>query len=167
MSYRCTTCGEVHEGLPDIGLDEPDYYWSVPEAERDKRVKLTSDTCVIDDEDFFIRGVLEIPVLDYPQTFGFGVWVSQKRENFQTYLDNWDSAEIGPFFGWLSTRLNYYKDDTLLLKTMAHFRSGGRRPSIEVGESEHQLSIDQRDGITLAKAWEIVHFYLDSEEKGV
>ena len=77
MSYRCTTCGEVHEGLPDIGMGEPDYYWSVPEDERDQRVKLTSDTCVIDDGDFFIRRVLEIPVIDYPQTFGFGVWVSQ------------------------------------------------------------------------------------------
>jgi len=146
-------------------MDRPDYYWQVPEDEVDKRIELTPDTCVIDDEDFFIRGVIEIPVLNYPETFGFGVWVSQKRENFYTYLDNYDSAEIGPFFGWLSNRINYYEEETLSLKTKAHFRRGDLRPSIEVEPTEHQLSLDQRNGIALEKAWEIVHHYLDRREE--
>ncbi|MEW6736455.1 MAG: DUF2199 domain-containing protein [Acidobacteriota bacterium] len=166
MSYRCSTCGELHVGLPDIGMDKPYYYWTVPEEERDKLIELTPDTCIIDNEDFFIRGVIEIPILDYPQTFDLGVWVSQKRENFYTYLDKYDSSEIGPFFGWLSTKITYYEEDTLSLKTMAHFRSGGQRPIIELEATEHQLSIDQREGITLEKAWEIVHYYIDSDEEG-
>lgn len=87
------------------------------------------------------------------------MWVSQKRENFYNYLDNFDSANIGPFFGWLCNRISYYKQDTLLMKTMAHFRGDGLRPFIELEETDHPLAIDQRDGITLAKAWEIVHFY--------
>jgi len=165
MNYRCSTCGKQHEDLPHIGMDRPDYYWQVPEDEVDKRIELTPDTCVIDDEDFFIRGVIEIPVLNYPETFGFGVWVSQKRENFYTYLDNYDSAEIGPFFGWLSNRINYYEEETLSLKTKAHFRRGDLRPSIEVEPTEHQLSLDQRNGIALEKAWEIVHHYLDRREE--
>ena len=163
MSYRCSNCGELHDDLPDIGMDKPDYYWTVPEEERDELIEFTPDTCVIDNEDFFIRGVIEIPILDYPHTFGFGVWVSQKRENFYTYLNNYDSSEIGPFFGWLSTRIAYYEEDTLSLKTMAHFRSGGERPRIELELTEHQLTIDQSDGITLEKAWEIVHYYLDND----
>src|ERR1044072_943806 len=165
MSYRCSNCGELHDDLPDIGMDKPDYYWTVPEEERDELIEFTPDTCVIDNEDFFIRGVIEIPILDYPHTFGFGVWVSQKRENFYTYLNNYDSSEIGPFFGWLSTRIAYYEEDTLSLKTMAHFRSGGERPRIELELTEHQLTIDQSDGITLEKAWEIVHYYLDNDSE--
>ena len=162
MSYRCTTCGALHEDLPHIGIDKPDYWWGVPEGERDKRIELTSDTCIIDGEDFFIRGVIEIPVHDYPNGFAFGVWVSQKRENFYTYLANYDSAEIGPFFGWLCTRIRYYEQDTLSLKTMAHFVGGGQRPRIELEPTDHPLAVDQRSGITLDKAWEIVHFYSDS-----
>ena len=165
MSYRCSTCGKQHEGLPDIGIDKPDWYSTVPDDQIDLRTELTSDTCIIDNKDFFIRGVIEIPILDCPESFGFGVWVSQRRENFYTYLDKYDSDEIGPFFGWLATRINYYEEETLSLKTMAHFRGGGRRPSIEVEPTEHQLALDQRNGITLEKAWEIVHFYLDAGNK--
>jgi hypothetical protein len=159
MSFRCTVCGQDHDDLPDIGADKPDPWFAVPAGERRRRIKLTSDTCVIDGKDFFIRGVLEISIHDYPRRFGFGVWVSQKRENFFTYLENSDSAAIGPFFGWLCTRIAYYPEDTRMLKTMAHFREGGLRPTIEVEPTAHPLAVDQRNGITLAKAWEIVHYY--------
>ena len=163
MSYRCTICGEAHDDLPDIASDRPVQWWDVAEEERSRRVLLTSDTCVIDDEHFFVRGVIEIPVHDHPQRFGFGVWVSQKRENFVTYLRHPESAGIGPFFGWLCTRIAYYSEDTLLLKTVARFRGGGLRPAIDLEPSAHPLAVDQRDGITLARAWEIVHFYEERE----
>src|SRR5882724_2973897 len=72
MSYRCSTCGELHKGLPDLGIDRPDYYWLVPEEERTTRIELTSDTCVIDNEDYFIRGVIEIPLVGQSEKFCFG-----------------------------------------------------------------------------------------------
>ena len=164
MSYRCSTCGAHHEDLPDLGMDYPDQYWGVPEEERAARVEVTEDTCVIDDEHFFIRGVIEIPIHDHPETFGFGVWVSQKKDNFYTYVENFNSADIGPFFGWLCSSISYYDEETLLLKTMAHFMGGRARPRIEVEPTEHPLSVDQREGISLSKAWEIVHFYIDADE---
>lgn len=161
MSYKCSTCGETHDDLPDIGDDKPYYWYTVPEEERSNRTELTDDTCIIDDEDYFIRGVINIPIHDYDHDFGFGVWVSQKKENFYNYLNNPDSDQIGPFFGWLSTEITYYKESTLSLKTMAYFVDDGSRPSIEVEPSNHPLSIQQQKGITLAEAWEIVHFYMN------
>jgi len=161
MSYVCSVCGAKHDDMPHIVIDKPDMWWDVPEDEREQRIEFTSDTCVIDNEDFFIRGVIEIPIHDYPNIFGFGIWVSQKRENFSIYRANFDSSEIGPFFGWLCNSIPYYKQDTLFLKTMAHFRGEGLRPSIEIEETDHPLSGDQRNGITLKKAWQIVHFYKD------
>ena len=160
MTYRCSTCGEVHDDLPDIGHDRPYYWYTIPEAERSSRAELTADTCVIDDEDYFIRGVVFIPVHDHQRDFGFGVWVSQKKENFYTYLNNPDSDKIGPFFGWLSSEIRYYEESTLSLKTLAHFVGGNHRPRIELEPSEHPLAVDQSQGITLAKAWEIAHFYM-------
>ncbi len=159
MSYRCKTCGQIHTDLPDIAADKPDQWFGIPEKERKRRVELTGDTCIIDNQDFFIRGVLQIPIHDHDQKFGFGVWVSQKRENFYKYLENFDSDEIGPFFGWLCTRIKYYPVDTSSLKTMAHFRKGNLRPLIEVEPTDHPLAVDQLEGITLGKAWEIVHYY--------
>ena len=159
MGYDCPVCGEVHDELPHVGTDRPDQWWDVAEEEREGRIRLTTDTCEIDGEHFFIRGVIEIPVHEDPDGFGFGVWVSQKKENFYTYLDNYDSAEIGPFFGWLCTRIACYDEDTLLLKTRVHFRGEGLRPSIVVEPSGHPLSVDQQNGISLEKAWRIVHYY--------
>lgn len=140
--------------------------FSVPEEERHGRVKLDADTCIIDDQEFYIRGVLEIPLVDQSGPFGIGVWVSQKKENFYTYVDNPDSDQIGPFFGWLCCRLDWYPVDTFLLKTMAHFRGGGLRPNIELEPTDHPLAVDQRQGITLARAWEVVHYCMRSNPSG-
>ena len=159
MLFRCPVCGKLHDELPDVAADNPDHWWDVAEEERSRRIQLTSDTCVIDGEHYFIRGVLEVPIHDSSQPFGFGVWVSQRRENFFTYMQNFDSAEIGPFFGWLCTRIAFYPEDTLLLKTQAHFRRGSLRPRIVLEPTDHPLAVDQRDGISLSKAWEIVHYY--------
>jgi hypothetical protein len=159
MSYRCRTCGKLHDELPDIAADKPDHWFDVPEKERAKRIQFTSDMCIIDNRDHFIRGVIQLPVHDFLEAFGFGVWISQKKENFLKYQKNFDSAAIGPFFGWLCTRIKYYSQDTLGLKTRAIFRGGKLRPMIELEPTDHPLAIDQRDGISLAKAWEIVHFY--------
>src|SRR5437868_12120441 len=131
MTYQCTHCGQTHDDLPDLVSDRPHQWWSVPEVEREDRIELNSDCCIIDKTDYFIRGVLEIPLIDDPGRFGYGVWVSQKKENFLNYVANHESADIGPFFGWLCTHLPMYQPDTLLLKTMAHFCGGKLRPTIE------------------------------------
>ena len=157
LAYRCATCGETHNDLPDVGLLWPDPYFDVPEVERSVRVKATSDTCAIDDEHFFIRGVILVPLLGGRDYFGLGVWVSQKRENFQTYMEYFDSPDIGPFFGWLSNRISYYERDTFLLKTMAPFQSNHQRPLIKLEPSDHPLYTDYADGISIDKAWSIVH----------
>ncbi len=157
MSYRCATCGQVHDDLPDLGYALPLYVQDIPEDEREQRVQLSEDLCSVDDEYFFIRGVIEIPIHDYPERFGFGVLVSQKEENFRRYVEHFDSAEIGPFFGWLSNEIAFYNESTLELKTMAHFQGQGLRPFIEVEPSDHPLSRDQQGGISLDKAWKIVH----------
>lgn len=159
MSYRCTCCGKEHPGLPDLTFEKPDPWWGVPENERNQRIGSTTDTCIIDDEDYFIRGLIDIPILEYRNHFAFGVWVSQKRENFETYVNNFDTDRIGPYFGWLCNRIRYYERDTLFLKTTVHFRGEGSRPRFELQPSDHPLAIAQHDGMTLGKAWEIVHFY--------
>jgi hypothetical protein len=157
------TCGGKHEEILHPGFDKPDQWWDVAEEERSARIELTSDTCIIDGEHYFIRGVIEIPVLASLEPFGFGVWVSQKRENFFAYLENFDSAKIGPFFGWVCNRIAYYPEGTLFLKAMVHFRGGGMRPRFELEPAGHRLAVDQRDGISLDKAWEIIHFCTERE----
>ena len=159
MSCKCHCCDKIHEGLPDVGIDKPSLAAEIPEEEWPGRVELTDDTCIIDGQDFFVRGVLIIPIHGDDDGLGFGVWVSQKQENFQSYVDHPDSAEIGPYFGWFASELGPYAP-TLGLKAMTHFQGNNQRPLIELEPTEHPLSIDFHNGISLERAWEIVHEYL-------
>jgi hypothetical protein len=157
MSYKCATCGQTHDDLPDMAFRWPNQYFAVQEGERAARVKGNTDTCTIDKKAFFIRGVILIPILGTSGHLGIGVWVSQMPEDFQTYLNNYDSSEIGPFFGWLCNSIPFYKPDTWAMKIMAHFQGGNRRPVIQLEPSDHPLYLDYSQGITIDRAWSIAH----------
>jgi hypothetical protein len=157
FSFRCSTCSKVHEGMPSFGWDYPLQYLEVPEAEREKRCALTSDTCVIDDEHFFVRGCLEIPVIGEEEVFSWGVWTSLSEKNFKHYLELYDvsvRSTHGPFFGWLCAAIGIY-GDTMSLKTMVHLRDDGMRPFVELEPTDHPLAVEQRNGITLERVAEI------------
>jgi hypothetical protein len=53
MRFTCTSCGEVHDGFADLSFAAPYYYYTVPEAERERRCALSSDLCSIDNERLF------------------------------------------------------------------------------------------------------------------
>jgi hypothetical protein len=40
---------------------------------------------------------------------------------------------------------------------MAHFQGNNQRPLIELQPSDHPLFVDYSEGISLDKAWSIVH----------
>ena len=145
--------------MPDLGFGKPDPWFDVPEDERERRTRWTPDTCVIDGEHFFLRGVLYLPILGEADAFGLGLWVSQSRSNFERYVAESDDAALPPTFGWLSTHLPFYDRSTFALKTMVHFQGAKQRPRIELERTSHPFSIDQRGGITAERAWEMVHRY--------
>ncbi|CAO0829909.1 hypothetical protein SMICM17S_07400 [Streptomyces microflavus] len=93
---------------------------------------------VIKGQHFFIRGLIEIPVIGGEDVFSWGVWVSLSKENFAGALDVWNTegreAEK-PSFGWLSTELALYSESTTDLKTNAHARPVGKRPFIRGTET--------------------------------
>jgi len=64
-TYRCERCGERHESAPlAYGVDAP-AYWD-PSLSDGKSSVLDQELCVINDEHFFIRGRIVIPVIDAP-----------------------------------------------------------------------------------------------------
>ena len=86
QGFICPTCEHYHAELPmDFAVD-PYPYLTIPADERHSRCYLTSDLCVIDEKDFFIRGCFEILVLDGPRPFVWSVWVSLS-EMAQASLD--------------------------------------------------------------------------------
>ena len=162
MRFKCTCCDQWHEGIPALAAEAPLYYYSVPENERDQRCKLTANTCVVDEDSFFVRGCLEIPIQGSDETFEWGVWVSLSAENFEIFtslLQAEHRSQYGPYFGWLSAGIAGYPD-TENLKAKAHLRDHGIRPYIELEPTDHPLAIEQRDGISIDRLAEICSPYL-------
>jgi hypothetical protein len=157
--FYCHTCGAYHEELPrNFSADRPAQYWHVAEEERAARIDMTSDQCVIDEEHFFIRGNIEIPIVDGPGVLSWGVWVSLSEKNFLRASDLWETEgreTEPPYFGWLCTGVPCYPD-TMLLKTHVHTQPVGTRPLIELEQTDHPLAVEQREGITMARLHEIV-----------
>lgn len=157
FAFRCRSCSKVHEGIPSFGWDYPLQYLEVPEDQRARRCVLTSDTCVIDDDAFFIRGCLDVPIIGEKEPFSWGVWASLSERNFRHFEELYAEpkrAQHGPFFGWLCSHIWLYPD-TLNLKTMVHLRDDGIRPFVELEPTDHPLAVEQRGGITLDRVGEI------------
>jgi hypothetical protein len=161
MAYRwtCTCCGGRFDELPLCwGFPAPDDYMDLPEAEREVRAQLTPDVCIIDEERFYVRGLIEIPILGTEDVFAWTVWASLSITSFDRMVETWDDDDrhqtSGPFFGWLNSDLPY-DPGTGGLKTMVHQRPPGFAPLIELEPTDHPLAIEQRDGVTLARVAEI------------
>ncbi|MBY6036953.1 DUF2199 domain-containing protein [Fictibacillus nanhaiensis] len=160
--YLCSCCGKYHNELHfNYASPAPIYYEEATRRERKKRFEINDDLCVMDGEHFFIRGCMEIPVIGSNEPFVWGVWVSLSEENFELTLEHWedpDREKLDTMFGWLSTDLPLYPD-TLNLKTYVHTRSTDLSPFIELEPTDHPLSKEQRQGITLDRVKEIAQFF--------
>ena len=161
MSFHCGKCGKDHEGLPDVGMEYPDPYLAIPKDEREERTEHTEDTCIVHDDDathYFVRAVIMLPLHDRNEPFGIGVWVSQSEKNFNRYVEG-ESME--PTVGYLVNTIVGYEETTFLLVARLHFQKNGRRPLAELEPTEHRLAVEQRNGISMDRAWEIVHYAVE------
>ncbi|MEH6376237.1 DUF2199 domain-containing protein [Streptomyces sp. KLMMK] len=126
---------------------------------------LSADQCVIHAQHYFVKGLIEMPVIGSEEVFSWGVWVSLSRESFSRAADLWDTPgreSEKPYFGWLTTDLPIYAPPTLNLKTNVHTRPVGERPYVELEPTDHPLAVEQRTGITVDRVREIAAAMLHS-----
>jgi hypothetical protein len=168
LRWKCGACEEWHCGpCLDLGYDSP-YYW----GEKDKAANvgarpvrvgrlpetfLNEDYCAIEDRDFFVRGIVELPIVGTKETFRWGVWGSLSRDNFRILLEMDEKpkrTELPRMFSWLSTQIADYPE-TLNLKMYAHIQAPGVRPQFELERADHPLSQEYYCGITPERVREI------------
>jgi len=159
MSWNCQTCGAGHDDLPlCFGIEAP---WQslVPEEEFEKRVELTADQCVVDEQHLFVRGHIEIPIHDYPEPLSFSVWSSLNEVSFLHMCERWEEPDRGtdpPYFGWLCSPIWVYPS-TIHLKLSVQSRPPGLTPLFTVESTDHPLSLDQRNGISVERWHQLAH----------
>jgi len=162
--WRCANCTESHHGLFDLAAHRPEQWqgdetYAPNAAAADSDHILTEDFCILEGEHFFVRCVLELPLIGAGgERFGYGVWSTLSRPNFEKYRDTFDEGEqagFGPWFGWFSTRLNGYPD-TLNLKCDVLPQNDRQRPLIRLHDLEHPLAVESREGMSFERLREIM-----------
>jgi hypothetical protein len=178
--WKCGNCDEWHTGPAlDFGYAQP-YFWRnelenanrwtfLPSGNIEKLSKsfLDDDYCAIDDEYYFVRGLIHLPIIGAAESFRWGVWGSLGRENFETLLkadDDQRRADSPPMFSWLSTKIPEYPD-TLSLKMYAHIQEPKLRPHFRLEPSDHPLAREYHHGITPERVKEIMLNRLPASEQ--
>lgn len=159
MNWTCPVCKVEHTDLPlCFGVEAP---WRalVPESEAESRVALTADQCVVDEEHFFIRGHIEIPILDHAEPLAFSVWSSLSERSFRHMSERWHAADRAAdpaYFGWLCSEIPVYPS-TLHLQLSVQSQPPGFVPLFTVKPTDHPLAVDQRHGISIERWHELAH----------
>src|SRR5258708_10554462 len=176
--WKCGSCEEWHTGpCLDIAQPEP-YYWeetldpgniqtgtaSLAEL---PATFLNEDFCAINGTDFFIRGIIQLPILGTDEHFCWGTWESLSRDNFGRLLalhDDPKPVDLPALFSWLSRKLPDYPD-TLSLKMYARIQAPGDVPYFELEPADHPLAKEQHQGIGPERVREIMMKQVGEFEK--
>jgi hypothetical protein len=163
FAFKCSRCDEIHEGSPSFGFRAPDHYAGLSEEQKASMGKLSDDFCMIthdEETDYFIRVLLEVPIHGVEDPFMWGVWVSLSKQNFDRYWDTFENPVAGEvYFGWVCNDIPVYPyagDRGANVVVQA----GDQRPKVFLHAKEHgpqddPLVIDQRQGISVARAQQL------------
>jgi hypothetical protein len=171
LRWKCGSCDEWHTGpCLDFGFAEPAYWGKEQEKEsrwtnliprvikKPKKTFLDLDYCAINDESFFVRGVIHLPIIGTAESFRWGVWGSLSRENFETLLKRDEDpkrTQLPKMFSWLSCQIPEYPS-TLNLKMYAQIQELGARPHFELEPTDHPLAHEYFHGISPERVREIM-----------
>ncbi len=110
---------------------------------------------------FYLRANIRIPVLDAGQILTLTVWASIGEDDFERAHQLWNDPKRvtePPYLAELCNRIPGYRE-TWHMPATIHTQPVGVRPLVELEPSEHPLVADQKRGIDLARALEIVEAF--------
>jgi len=167
-AWTCACCGKEYDKLSfAYALDEPDNWGAVPREERHYRGVLGSDSCVIDQKEFYVRGRIVIPVIGFDEPFIWGCWALVSKESFERFGQLW-SVEVRehepPFPAEIANDIPLYPT-TVGLACKVAMKNARKRPSFMIAPDDHPLAIEQRNGITLDRVKEIAALVMRHKNK--
>ena len=154
-------CGSEHDvSEHEIAYALPDDYFALPPEERDRRGMANDDLCVQEAASSSEPFSDSIP--EEGREYCWGLWAEVSPEAFKWYLD-WYSvdrqAEVPAFAGRLANELAGY-ESTKGLAVSVQLTGATTRPRLTLTNLQHQLSQEQRNGVTPQRLLEFLAPYL-------
>lgn len=155
---RCGCCGkELGDFILDYGFQLPDAIWDLSPKEREKRAKYDSDLAQLDHR-YFLRGILQLPIISTNEQFRWGIWVEVGQNKFMSYVKNYsdDNSHEAPFDGIIANQLRGYSN-TIGVYVKVQLGDRSSRPRFLVVGNKNLLAIDQNEGVTLGRIHEFTN----------
>jgi hypothetical protein len=151
----CSCCGKmVPASNVELSYLKPDDIASMDEDEIEEKCKYTNDYFVCEDEYFYIRCVLPLPVQEAGRDYCIGVWVQVSPNSFNRIWELWDDpaqSNEPPLRGLLANSVHL---STGAKNAEVKVRLTGitSRPSVIVVDENCSLYQEQQCGITIHRA---------------
>ena len=153
---KCSCCGEMVPPTDiEISFRLPDEVAALSQDEQKQRVEATKSLCVLDEQRFFVRGLIPLKIIDVDDEYCIGAWVEVSADDFETINDLWEDDDCDrhePFVGHIANEVPYSKQSMgclvkvlLMVQTVPHFI---------IADDKCTLFAEQASGITAHRALE-------------
>ncbi|WP_417357994.1 DUF2199 domain-containing protein [Gallaecimonas pentaromativorans] len=154
---KCPCCDKmVPANDMELTYRKPDPIASMDADEIEERCKYSSDYYVCDDEYFYIRAILPLPVKDSGREYCLGVWVQVSEKSFNKIWDLWDDPEqdkAPPFKGGLANNV-HLNSESINSEIELQLIGPTSRPRVSLVDTKSTIYMEQQCGITVHRASE-------------
>ncbi len=140
--------------MPDVCFPTPDCVRDLPQEEFDATCLISEDICIAGGDKYFIYCMLEVPIIDYPDRFGWGVWCQTSWTPFKSYWESLSGLHVEglpPAGARLANDLAHLPSSNGT-RCEIHFRKNAARPIIKLPPSRHRLYAIQQNGLSVDQA---------------
>lgn len=172
--WKCKSCKRMRNtDAPQIFFcSNPHDFEDLDDEAKQSRAKVSADLCSIDNQRFFVRALVEIPINSEEPKTGtekshlmiWGVWVQLDARDFFLLMEKWNDDSEMQLKGTLNNIMPEY-ENTLNQPVMLTTRKGGMRPLVTFDILEHPLAQDQKNGISWVKFENLVDTLIHSSQK--
>jgi hypothetical protein len=162
LQFDCDVCSQRHDLPLNMGFSVPDVVSKLKPWEKEERCKTSEDWCIFDDQFFYVRGCLEVPIIGTNSVFSWGVWTTLGVDDFDATMELWNDparTKEPDYKGSLANTMPTYKE-TRNLSLAVRTRAVGDRPLLLVTDEEHGLFAHQRQGMPMERAIELAKLVL-------
>jgi len=153
---KCSCCDKM---LPanqmELTFGLPDEIFSLSKKDREERTEGCTDLYILDDNRFFVRGLLPLPIKNQ-NDYCLGAWAEISEKDFERIEDLWDT-DVGADEPRIKATLSNSMPYTLsngLTELEIQLQDSKSRPLFYVTSTSCTLYEEQSKGITAHRAYE-------------
>jgi len=154
---KCSCCGKmVPANNIELTFPMPDDILNLDQKEVNEKCKFNDDIYVYNDEKYYIRCILPLPVHDTSESYCIGVWVELSLSCFNRVWDLWDEEDKTnePLFSGLLASQIPLTENSQNSKLVVQLKGVSSRPEVFVKDKSCSLYLEQTCGITMHRARE-------------